>query len=141
MTATSCYCALLRYADVSLMLAEAENELNGPTATAYDAINQIRSRVGLPGLAGLSQTEFTEALQRERRVEFFFESKRYFDLQRWGNLVETIEGMAPNPADPESVSNAQVQLKKDNVSSTHYLWPIPQVALDPGLGNEQNPGY
>lgn len=35
---------LLRYADILLMLAEAENEVNGPTSTAYDAINQVRRR-------------------------------------------------------------------------------------------------
>ncbi|MVN20464.1 RagB/SusD family nutrient uptake outer membrane protein [Mucilaginibacter arboris] len=35
---------ILRYADVLLMLAEAENQINGPTATAYDAINQVRRR-------------------------------------------------------------------------------------------------
>lgn len=35
---------ILRYADVLLMLAEAENHINGPTATAYDAINQVRRR-------------------------------------------------------------------------------------------------
>jgi hypothetical protein len=35
---------ILRYADVLLMLAEAENQVNGPTATAYDAINQVRRR-------------------------------------------------------------------------------------------------
>lgn len=35
---------LLRYSDVLLMLAEAENHLNGPTQIAYDAINQVRRR-------------------------------------------------------------------------------------------------
>lgn len=35
---------ILRYADVLLMLAEAENEVNGPTKTAYDAINKVRER-------------------------------------------------------------------------------------------------
>ena len=35
---------MLRYADVLLMLAEAENEVNGPTATAYTAINKVRER-------------------------------------------------------------------------------------------------
>jgi hypothetical protein len=39
---------LLRYADVLLMLAEAENEVNGPTAVAYDAINQVRRRAIVP---------------------------------------------------------------------------------------------
>ncbi|MFY7890310.1 MAG: RagB/SusD family nutrient uptake outer membrane protein [Spirosomataceae bacterium] len=35
---------LLRYSDVLLMLAEAENEVNGPTAIAYNAVNQVRRR-------------------------------------------------------------------------------------------------
>ncbi|WP_316813110.1 RagB/SusD family nutrient uptake outer membrane protein [Pedobacter heparinus] len=35
---------LLRYADVLLMFAEAENHINGPTTLAYDAINQVRRR-------------------------------------------------------------------------------------------------
>ncbi|PTQ93966.1 putative outer membrane starch-binding protein [Mucilaginibacter yixingensis] len=35
---------LLRYSDVLLMLAEAENQVNGPSATAYNAINQVRRR-------------------------------------------------------------------------------------------------
>lgn len=35
---------IIRYADVLLMLAEAENEVNGPTAVAYDAVNQVRRR-------------------------------------------------------------------------------------------------
>ena len=35
---------LIRYSDVLLMYAEAENELNGPTQSAYDAINKVRRR-------------------------------------------------------------------------------------------------
>lgn len=35
---------ILRYADVLLMLAEAENAINGPTAKAFDAINEVRRR-------------------------------------------------------------------------------------------------
>jgi len=35
---------LLRYSDVLLMLAEAENEMNGPTVKAFDAINEVRRR-------------------------------------------------------------------------------------------------
>ncbi len=35
---------VVRYADVLLMRAEAENEVNGPTAVAYDAVNQVRRR-------------------------------------------------------------------------------------------------
>ena len=49
----------LRYVDVLLMFAEAENEVNGPTAEAYDAVNQVRMRAAAGPLpAGLSQAEF-----------------------------------------------------------------------------------
>ncbi|RZK39304.1 MAG: RagB/SusD family nutrient uptake outer membrane protein [Pedobacter sp.] len=35
---------LLRYSDVLLMFAEAENHVNGPTGLAYEAINKVRER-------------------------------------------------------------------------------------------------
>jgi len=41
---TSIKYPLLRYADVLLMQAEAENQVNGATAVAYDAVNQVRRR-------------------------------------------------------------------------------------------------
>ena len=49
------YC-LLRYADVLLIYAEAANKADGsPSKKAYDAINAVRERAGLEGLAGLSK--------------------------------------------------------------------------------------
>jgi hypothetical protein len=47
---------VLRYADVLLMLAEAENELNGPTTIAFDALNQVRRR-------SISPTRIVDSLQ------------------------------------------------------------------------------
>jgi len=41
---TSINFPLLRYSDVLLMLAEAENEMNGPTPTAIDAVNEVKRR-------------------------------------------------------------------------------------------------
>jgi starch-binding outer membrane protein, SusD/RagB family len=88
---------ILRYSDVLLMLAEAENELNGPTTVAYDAINQIRRRgYGKPlttanpaiDLSGLSKATFFAALIRERSLELGGEGVRKFDLIRW-NLLGT----------------------------------------------------
>jgi hypothetical protein len=86
---------LLRYADVLLMYAEAENEINGPTASAYTAINQVRRRgygkpIGTPDasvdLSGLSQADFFKALVRERALELAGEGIRKFDLIRWNLL-------------------------------------------------------
>jgi hypothetical protein len=80
------------------MFAEAENELNGATAPAYNALNMVRRRgFGKPiGVAdatvdiatGLSKTQFFAALVRERALELGGEGVRKFDLIRW-NLLGT----------------------------------------------------
>lgn len=89
---------LYRYADALLIYAEAENQLNGPTAAAYDAINQVRRRAyGVPLTAasaladlpsGLSKQQFDDLIFRERGYEFFFEDKRWFDMQRTGRVAD-----------------------------------------------------
>ena len=85
---------LYRYADVLLIFAETENQINGPTADAYEAVNMIRRRaygvpidspnaeVDLP--SGLSQSEFDDLVLRERGYEFMAEGKRWYDLVRTG---------------------------------------------------------
>lgn len=89
---------IIRYSDVLLMYAEAENELNGPTASAYNAINMVRRRgfgkaigtadptVDIP--SGLSKTDFFKYLVRERALELGGEGIRKYDLIRW-NLIQT----------------------------------------------------
>ncbi|QHL86735.1 RagB/SusD family nutrient uptake outer membrane protein [Nibribacter ruber] len=89
---------LIRYADVLLMFAEAENELKGgPTPEAYEAINQVRRRgfgkaINTPDMTvdlepGLDKTEFFNALVQERSWELGGEGIRKYDLIRW-NLLE-----------------------------------------------------
>src|SRR5690606_11100122 len=63
---------VIRYSDVLLMRAEAENELNGPE-NVYTFINLVRERAGLPALSALDQTSFREALRKERATELGFE--------------------------------------------------------------------
>lgn len=90
---------ILRYSDVLLMFAEAENELSGPTAAAYDAINMVRRRgygKSISGsnpeidLAGLSKDDFFKAIVRERALELGGEGVRKFDLIRWNLLATAI---------------------------------------------------
>lgn len=87
---------IIRYSDVLLMLAEAENEINGPTTIAYNAINQVRRRgygkpitnidpiVDLP--SGLSKAQFFDRLVKERSLELGGEGIRKYDLIRWNLL-------------------------------------------------------
>ncbi|SDT57653.1 Starch-binding associating with outer membrane [Mucilaginibacter mallensis] len=117
---------VLRYADVLLMYAEALNEVNGPVADAYTAINQVRVRANTGTLTtGLSQTAFRDSLYAERRREFVQEAQRWFDLVRTGQLVQAVSKVS----------------SKTNVATRNYLYPIPQseISLNPGL--TQNPGY
>ena len=73
---------LMRYAEVLLIYAEAANEVSGPTAESYAAINQIRKRAELPELQGLSQELFREAIWREKWHELSYENKTWFDMVR-----------------------------------------------------------
>jgi len=91
---------ILRYSDVLLMLAEAENEINGPTAAAYNAVNQVRRRgfgkaIGIPDATvdlptGLSKAAFFDAVVKERSLELGGEGVRKFDLIRWNLLASKI---------------------------------------------------
>jgi hypothetical protein len=88
---------LIRFSDVLLMYAEAENELNGPTAAAYEAINKVRRRgfgkpIDTPSdidlTPGLSKAAFFDAIVKERSLELGAEGLRKYDLIRW-NLLGT----------------------------------------------------
>lgn len=74
---------LIRYAEVLLIFAEAQNEvLGGPDVDAYAALNAIRTRAELSQLSGLSQTQFREAVWRERWHELCYEGITWFDMVR-----------------------------------------------------------
>ena len=143
---------VIRYAEVLLIKAEAENELNGPTAAAYEAINQVRRRAywspynnvqNTPSdgsnleLSGLTQNEFRERLREERRLEFVLEGQRWFDLIRWHILIKYVKANTPGDAETIGTKTTKVQ----NVSKKNYLLPLPQdqLILNPSL--EQNWGY
>lgn len=119
---------ILRYADILLLFAEAENEVNGPTTAAYNAINQIRTRVKMPAVTpGLSKEAFRAEVLHERRIELAFEGQRWFDLITLGIADKTINGIG--------------ELGRAFVPNKQELFPIPQseLALNPNM--TQNPGY
>jgi hypothetical protein len=80
-----------RLAEAYLNYAEALNEYQGPTADAYQAVNTIRNRVGMPNLpTGLNQAEFRDKVRRERAIELAFEDHRLWDLMRWRMAEQTL---------------------------------------------------
>ena len=79
---------LMRYSDVLLRAAECENEINGPTQTAIDYINEVRNRVALEDLQVSDFSSANELFEQianvERPKEFGCENGRGIDLLRWG---------------------------------------------------------
>lgn len=121
---------VLRYAEVLLIYAEALNEISGPTREAYEAIDKVRSRAGIEKLADiaptLSKDEFRDSVFQERRKEFAFEYKRWFDLSRRGAdyFVKTLHAAG-----------------KPNAQAKHIHLPIPQRELDLNPNLKQNPDW
>jgi hypothetical protein len=119
------------------MYAEAQNEVSGPDASVYNAINSIRARpsVNMPPLpAGLSQSDMRDRIRHERRIELALEGQRYFDLKRW-KLDRVV---IPTVKDPSGA--ARTFPLRDT------LWPVPQSEMDVAntYGNtnfKQTPGW
>ena len=122
---------VIRFADVLLMYAEAQNEASGPDASVYQAVNQVRLRAGLPDApAGLSQAEMRELIRVERRLELAMEGFRYFDLLRWNELESVVNTLDWNANVPGH-----------NRVFVNNLLPIPQSEIDNNPDISQNPGW
>lgn len=120
--------SVIRYADVLLMQAEVLNEINGPTADAYAAINQVRARAKISNLTpGLNQADFRDSVFLERRKEFIQEGNRWFDLARRGGTY-LYDALKKYPA-------------KTGAAVKDTLYPIPQSEIDLNNQLTQNPGW
>ncbi len=121
-----------RFADVILLLAEAKSN-QGKIDEAINLLNEVRMRANMPdydydrwdggGSLGRQQA-FNNALLFERRVEFTFEAKRWFDLLRFDAAFEVMSDYVGFPID-ESL----------------LLFEIPSDEIDKNPGITQNPGY
>lgn len=139
----------MRYAEILLSYAEAQNEAVGPDATVYDAVNQVRQRqsVKQPVLAaGLTKEQMRTVIRRERQVELAFEEHRYYDVRRWNIAMQTEN--VPAYGIDVTVSNGQlVYTRKEALSGRLFAeknnWlPIPRseiLATNNKL--EQTTGY
>jgi starch-binding outer membrane protein, SusD/RagB family len=116
--ALSYNCALIRFSDVLLMYAEADNEINnGPSASAIQYFEEVRKRAykGNESKIGVTPTDkagFFNAIVNERYLEFGNEHIRKYDLVRWnlmattmapqtGTLRTRLRALAANPNIPQ----------------------------------------
>ncbi|MGM9508029.1 RagB/SusD family nutrient uptake outer membrane protein [Larkinella sp. GY13] len=125
---------MFRLADTYLLAAEALIK-QGKAADAVPLINAVRRRAAWPGKEKDMEITVADAtmafIMEEREREMAGEMHRWFDLKRWGNLVERVKAYNTDGA--------------PNVKDFHVLRPIPQDQIDRTAGGAakypQNPGY
>lgn len=107
---------VIRYADVLLMAAEANNEM-GPAADSTRIkgwLNSVRDRVGLSAINWVRQDSMRTNIKKERRAELGLEGERFFDLVRWGDAVSVLGPLG--------------------YTNRCRFYPIPQPAIDRSNG-------
>ncbi|GAB2686353.1 RagB/SusD family nutrient uptake outer membrane protein [Mucilaginibacter koreensis] len=143
---------ILRYADILLGYAEAQNEAVGPTSEVYQVLTSLRQRAGIQagtglyGLkAGMTQAEMRAVIQNERRIEMAFEESRYWDIRRW-KIAETVmnqpgTGVSITLTGSSLTYNYVTALATKFQAPKMYLYPIPydEVLKNPNM--KQNPGW
>ena len=160
MWATNASVIIFRYAEVLLSYAEAENELNGPSADVYTMLNQVRNRVGMPDVDRSkygTQAKLRELIRRERSSELAGEGLRRADILRWKDdsgkmLAETLMNgpltrvsgtVNMSESDPykrATVSGTSLIENRSFATHNRYL-PIKQDYLDKNPNLKQNTGY
>ncbi|QKZ12417.1 RagB/SusD family nutrient uptake outer membrane protein [Spirosoma sp. KUDC1026] len=125
---------MFRLAETYLIAAEALIK-QGKAADAVPFINAVRRRAAWPGKTTAMEITAAQAtmefIMEEREREMAGEMHRWFDLKRWGILIERVKAYNPDGA--------------PNIKDFHVLRPIPQDQIDRTAGGPtaypQNPGY
>ena len=128
----------IRYAEVLLLHAEAQNEVGTITPEAYTAFKRIRDRAKLetPAIGTYNQNSFRQAVWKERWHELCFEQITWFDMVRlrktFNQVTKTFEDFVGHT---NVSSNQKLQQK-------HLLLPlgVQEMLNNPNL-KPQNPGY
>jgi starch-binding outer membrane protein, SusD/RagB family len=152
------YAPMIRYAEVLLMLAEAEARINGISQRAVDLLNVVRNRsLATPSIqqytlaSFATQVDLVKAILLERRIEFLAEGRRWGDISRLANEPNYTTGGIPAKALNGTVGLAnyvcgsilpyvpgQAAIAYSNYL---FLWPIPITEIQTNPIIVQNPGY
>lgn len=134
---------IFRYADVLLMYAEAKNEATGPDETVYAALDQIRTRAGMPKVDRAkygTQAKLRDFIRNERRVELAGEGLRYYDILRWKIADQVLNKSIVSFTIPGVLPLQNIEKRVFNPAK-NYVWPLPQTAIDNAKNLEQNPAW
>jgi starch-binding outer membrane protein, SusD/RagB family len=128
----------IRYAQVLLTYAEAQNESGGLNTAAYNALKAIRDRAGLttPLQNTFTQATFREAVWKERWWELCYEGITWFDMVRLRKVFNPVTKVFDNFVGHKFADN------NATLADKHLLLPLPTAEMqnNPNL-KPQNPGY
>lgn len=141
---------LIRYADILLLKAEALIETNSSLDTARQLINMVRAKadrsidgsytpvelnpmkanyyVGQYPAEGWNQDYARKAVRMERRLELAMEGNRWFDLVRWGNVLEVVNNYM------QSEAKLRPYYEGASISSDEIFLAIPLTEIQNGGG-------
>lgn len=163
---------IIRYAEILMNYAEAVNEAFGSPdvipagypMSARDAVNLIRERAAFPSYTktippgmpvkakgksmpplatGLTQDQMREKIIHERRIEFFFEEQRYWDVRRWkiGKRTENIYSQTVFTSDGKTFTYGATLLEVRLWNDKYSLFPMWENELLKNKNLVQNPGW
>jgi hypothetical protein len=123
----------IRYAEILLNYAEAQNEAVGPDASVYSAVNNIRTRAGITTTLGASiaQDSMRTLIRNERYVELCYEMKRYWDLRRWKVADDPNVLNGKRYTGMKITLPAGVTLPTAITTPTNVAWVYQRVVIDP----------
>ena len=150
---------MIRMGELYLNYAESINELSGPSEEAYNALNTIRERAGIPNVETswsdpvnalnlnkhTSQDGLRDIIRQERLIELSFEGNRYNDLRRWKLAHEYFNTPVYGWSVDESTASGYYNIIQVGVRSfsypRDYFHPISinEITINPNL--IQNPGW
>lgn len=146
-----------RYAEILLLNAEANIELNRINDQVYANIDQVRERAKMPKVDRsqyANQSALRELVRREIRVELAGEGRRFFDIIRWDIAKDVMNGPVYGSLSEGAVNSATGKVTFTSLTDRFFVenrvfkegknerWPIPQAVIDRSKGTlEQNPGY
>lgn len=158
---------VIRFAEVLLTYAEAKNEISPLDDSAFEAVNRVRKRAGIPALQKTdasaltycgTQDELRQRIRNEWRVEYAFESdKRQWDVRRWGIAMQVLNAPilglkytlvdSPNAA-PEDGGKICILYEGEPARANgpsyqehNVIFPIYQNEIDLNPALTQNLGY
>jgi starch-binding outer membrane protein, SusD/RagB family len=130
----------IRLADLYLLYAEAENEVNPASTEAITYLDKVRMRAGLKGVVEswtnysskpskyTTQAGLREIIHRERAIELMFEGQRFWDLRRWkeasDELNKDITGWSIQSKTDATYYKERVIFSQRFIAPRDYFWPI-----------------